>query len=66
MTELQEGRVQAARPVAPPLGRALVRLTRTTDHKVIGNLYMVTSFCFFLFGGVLALLMRSELARPGL
>ncbi|MER7397817.1 cytochrome c oxidase subunit I [Streptomyces sp. NPDC000151] len=57
------------RPVyrpAPSLGRRLVRLTRTTDHKVIGNLYLVTSFCFFLFGGVLALLMRAELARPGL
>ncbi|MEV7793349.1 cytochrome c oxidase subunit I [Streptomyces sp. NPDC087512] len=48
------------------LGRALVRWTTTTDHKVIGNLYMTTSFTFFLFAGVLALLMRSELARPGL
>ncbi|WP_424858176.1 cytochrome c oxidase subunit I [Streptomyces sp. SAI-170] len=27
---------------------------------------MVTAFGFFLFGGVLALLMRAELARPGL
>ncbi|WP_270890344.1 cbb3-type cytochrome c oxidase subunit I [Streptomyces sp. DHE17-7] len=33
---------------------------------MIGNLYMTTSFGFFLFGGVLALLMRAELARPGL
>ncbi|MDT0611844.1 aa3-type cytochrome oxidase subunit I [Streptomyces lancefieldiae] len=48
------------------LGRALARWATTTDHKVIGNLYMTTSFGFFLFGGVLALLMRSELARPGL
>ncbi|MEV6123825.1 cytochrome c oxidase subunit I [Streptomyces sp. NPDC052077] len=47
-------------------GRALVRWTTTTDHKVIGNLYLATSFGFFLFGGVLALLMRAELARPGL
>ncbi|MFI5632350.1 cytochrome c oxidase subunit I [Streptomyces sp. NPDC051664] len=38
----------------------------TTDHKVIGNLYMVTAFGFFLLGGVLAMLMRAELARPGL
>ncbi|AQS71124.1 cytochrome c oxidase subunit I [Streptomyces pactum] len=48
------------------LGRALARWATTTDHKVIGNLYMTTSFGFFLFGGVLALLMRGELARPGL
>lgn len=48
------------------LGRALVRWATTTDHKVIGHLYLATSFGFFLFGGVLAMLMRSELARPGL
>ncbi|MDT3397121.1 cytochrome c oxidase subunit I [Streptomyces sp. B1866] len=48
------------------LGRAVVRWTTTTDHKVIGNLYMVTAFGFFLVAGVLAMLMRAELARPGL
>ncbi|MBY8883449.1 cytochrome c oxidase subunit I [Streptomyces sp. PTM05] len=47
-------------------GRAMLRWFTTTDHKVIGNLYLVTSFCFFLLGGVLAMLMRAELARPGL
>ncbi|MFE7174753.1 cytochrome ubiquinol oxidase subunit I, partial [Streptomyces sp. NPDC057616] len=34
----------------------------TTDHKTIGTLYLVTSFAFFLIGGVMALLMRAELA----
>jgi cytochrome c oxidase subunit 1 len=38
----------------------------TTDHKRIGILYIVTSYLMFLLGGVLALLMRSELASPGL
>ncbi|MFI9582687.1 cytochrome c oxidase subunit I [Streptomyces sp. NPDC052236] len=38
----------------------------TTDHKVIGNLYMVTAFGFFLLAGVMAMMMRAELARPGL
>src|SRR4051794_8810050 len=38
----------------------------TTDHKVIGNLYLVTSFVYFLLGGVLALLIRAELMTPGL
>jgi cytochrome c oxidase subunit 1 len=38
----------------------------TTDHKKIGHLYLITSFAFFLVAGVMALLMRAELARPGL
>ncbi|MGW2714761.1 cbb3-type cytochrome c oxidase subunit I, partial [Streptomyces sp. NPDC001356] len=29
-------------------------------------MYLATSFAFFLIGGVMALLMRAELARPGL
>jgi cytochrome c oxidase subunit 1 len=36
----------------------------TVDHKRIGILYIVTSLLFFIVGGVLALLMRSQLARP--
>ncbi|MEV2209133.1 cbb3-type cytochrome c oxidase subunit I, partial [Streptomyces sp. NPDC047970] len=46
-------------------GRLVVSWLTTTDHKVIGTLYMVTAFGFFLVGGVMALLMRAELARPG-
>jgi cytochrome c oxidase subunit 1 len=38
----------------------------TTDHKVIGNLYFITSFIFFLVGGLMALLIRAELFEPGL
>ncbi|MEZ5075566.1 MAG: cbb3-type cytochrome c oxidase subunit I [Solirubrobacterales bacterium] len=36
-----------------------------TDHKVIGIQYVVTTFTFFLIGGLLAMLMRAELAQPG-
>jgi cytochrome c oxidase subunit I len=36
-----------------------------TDHKVIGIQYTVTSFVFLLVGGLLAMLMRAELAAPG-
>ena len=36
-----------------------------TDHKVIGTQYVVTTLFFFLVGGLLALLMRAELAQPG-
>ena len=42
------------------------RWMTTTDHKVIGNLYFITSMMFFFFGGVLALAIRAELAFPGL
>jgi cytochrome c oxidase subunit 1 len=37
----------------------------TTDHKRIGVMYLVTTFGFFLVGGVMALAIRSELAQPG-
>ena len=47
-------------------GRVVVDWLTTTDHKKIGHLYLATAFIFFLFAGVLAMLMRAELARPGL
>ena len=47
------------------LGKELVRILTTTDHKLIGKLYLVTSFVWFLVGGLLALLIRSELTYPG-
>src|SRR4029450_11369131 len=33
---------------------------------LIGIMYMITSFVFFAVGGFMALLMRAELARPGM
>jgi cytochrome c oxidase subunit 1 len=36
----------------------------STDHKVIGIQYIVTSFFFFLVGGILAMIMRGELITP--
>ena len=36
----------------------------STDHKVIGIQYLVTSFIFFLVGGILAMVMRGELMTP--
>nr|WP_206066659.1 cytochrome c oxidase subunit I [Nonomuraea sp. FMUSA5-5] len=38
----------------------------TTDHKVIGYLYLITSFAFFLVAGVMAMFIRAELAAPGM
>lgn len=34
------------------------------DHKAIGRRYIVTAFAFFALGGVLALIMRLQLAGP--
>jgi cytochrome c oxidase subunit 1 len=36
-----------------------------TDHKVIGVQYLATTLVFFVIGGMLAMLVRAELARPG-
>jgi cytochrome c oxidase subunit I len=36
----------------------------TVDHKTIGLRYLVTAFVFLLMGGVEALIMRIQLARP--
>ncbi|CAM5255221.1 hypothetical protein SFUMM280S_06887 [Streptomyces fumanus] len=62
---------QTVRPVTGPArtrrpGRLVIDWLTTTDHKKIGHLYLITSFVFFLIAGVMALLMRAELARPGL
>jgi cytochrome c oxidase subunit 1 len=35
-----------------------------TDHKVIGIQYICTTFVFFVAGGLMAMLMRAELAQP--
>ncbi|MCW2613420.1 MAG: cyoB, partial [Frankiales bacterium] len=47
-------------------GSKLAKVITTTDHKTIGLLYLCTSFCFFLFAGLLAMVLRAELAQPGL
>jgi cytochrome c oxidase subunit I len=56
-----------APPVArpEPAGRRLLAWITTTDHKKIGILYLINSLAFFAVAGIFALLMRSELARPG-
>ena len=54
-------------PARPGLkGASLVRFLHTTDPKDIGILYLTTSFGFFMAGGAMAMLMRAELARPGM
>ncbi|HOQ52950.1 MAG TPA: cytochrome c oxidase subunit I [Micropruina sp.] len=38
----------------------------TTDPKVLGVMYIATSFAWFMLGGLMALFMRAELAQPGM
>ncbi len=64
-TAVTSSRAAAAPPPTTSLGRSVVRVVTTTDHKMIGQLYLVTSFWWFLIGGVMAMVMRSELAYPG-
>jgi len=45
-------------------GSILAYWLSSTDHKVIGHMYLITSFFFFLCAGVMALLMRIQLTRP--
>ncbi|MDQ1681162.1 MAG: cytochrome c oxidase subunit, partial [Frankiaceae bacterium] len=47
-------------------GGLIVRWLSTTDHKLIGSSYLISAFLFFMLAGVMALIMRTELARPGL
>jgi cytochrome c oxidase subunit 1 len=60
-----------ARPVAVPVAPSPYRgglwsWITTVDHKRIGILYGATALVFFLMGGVEALIMRVQLARPNL
>ncbi|WP_406280041.1 cytochrome c oxidase subunit I [Nocardia sp. NBC_00881] len=55
---------RTAAPRRVPKGSLLWELVSTTDHKKIGILYLVTATGLFLVGGLMALLMRAELAAP--
>ncbi|MDA0290156.1 MAG: cytochrome c oxidase subunit I [Actinomycetota bacterium] len=47
-------------------GNLFVDWITTTDHKKVGYLYLITSFLYFLLGGVMALVIRAQLFAPGL
>src|SRR3954447_5044634 len=42
----------------------LIGALMSVDHKVIGRRYIVTAFAFLFLGGILAILMRIQLAGP--
>jgi cytochrome c oxidase subunit I len=56
-------------PVAPPPTPVATTHWKeyfgfSTDHKVIGIQYLVTTFVFYLIGGAMAEVVRTELATP--
>ena len=59
----------APEPVSPTVrrkGNVFVGWITSTDHKTIGYMYLITSFVYFLIGGVMALVIRAQLFAPGL
>jgi cytochrome c oxidase subunit I len=65
MTTTAERPASPAAPApAPRPSSGILRWVTSTDHKVIGLSYITTSILFFLLGGVLALVMRTQLSRP--
>jgi cytochrome c oxidase subunit 1 len=53
-----------AKVETPTLWGAVASWLTTVDHKRIGILYGSSAFIFFLIGGIEALIMRLQLARP--
>ena len=60
-------RAASPAPLAAPRGYRQGSLPvdwlSSTDHKVIGHLYLITSF-FFLVAGLMAIIMRAQLFGP--
>jgi cytochrome c oxidase subunit 1 len=45
-------------------GSVLTSWLSSTDHKIIGHLYLITSFGFFMIGGLMAMIIRAQLFGP--
>jgi cytochrome c oxidase subunit 1 len=57
---------RSSSPSVERKGNIVIKWITTTDHKTIGYLYLITSFLYFLIGGVMALIIRAQLFEPGL
>jgi cytochrome c oxidase subunit 1 len=66
MTATLERQQTFGRPAGPSRkGNIVVSWVTSTDHKTIGYLYLITSFIYFLLGGIMALVIRAQLFEPG-
>ena len=66
MTTVDQPRQQTtiAAPRGYRKGSILAGWLSSTDHKIIGHLYLITSFAFFLIAGLMAMIMRIQLFEP--
>ncbi len=48
------------------LGASIVKWVTSTDHKLIGYMYLIASVLWFFLAGLMALVIRAELAIPGM
>src|SRR5258708_9353838 len=58
----QPATIAAPRPYRK--GSIVAEWLSSTDHKIIGHLYLITSFGFFMAGGAMAMVMRAQLIGP--
>ncbi len=63
-TELERPRLRTALAETWKTDRGMWGALASVDHKIIGRRYITTAFVFLLLGGVLAILMRLQLANP--
>jgi cytochrome c oxidase subunit I+III len=61
MKTLERHRKLAAIWSSPPGWRGLIA---TVNHTDVGKMFLVTAFFFFIVGGILAMLIRAQLATP--
>jgi cytochrome c oxidase subunit I len=63
-TDLDIGELRARLSKTWGTDRSIIGALSTVDHKIIGRRYIVTAFIFLFLGGVSAMAMRLQLARP--
>jgi cytochrome c oxidase subunit I+III len=63
-TDLERPALEAALAETWRTASGLWGALATVDHKIIGRRYIFTAFAFLALGGVLAILMRLQLAQP--
>jgi len=64
VTTLKQPPTVGVAPRPRQKGSVLAGWLSSTDHKIIGHLYLITSFFFFLCAGIMALLIRVQLLGP--
>jgi cytochrome c oxidase subunit 1 len=63
-TGLSQAELHARLSVTWGTGRDVIGRLATVDHKIIGRRYVLTAFFFLVLGGLAAVAMRVQLARP--